>query len=70
MDADGSNLIRIADETVALNPQCSPDGKWVVYLRGPSWIPVRVAVIGTAQPEVLSQDLVTGFGYSLEIASA
>ena len=68
MDADGSNPIRIADETVALSPQCSPDGKWVVYLRGPTWIPVRVAITGTEQPVVLTQDLVTGFGYSLEIS--
>ena len=68
MDADGSNPIRIADETVAQNPQCSPDGKWVVYLRGPTWIPVRVAITGTEQPVVLTQDLVTGFGYSLEIS--
>ena len=36
MDADGSNPILIADETFAIGPQCSPDGKWVVYLRGPS----------------------------------
>jgi Tol biopolymer transport system component/predicted Ser/Thr protein kinase len=41
MDADGSNPIRIADETVAMSPQCSPDGKWVIYLRGPSWTPMR-----------------------------
>jgi len=68
MDADGSNPIRIADETVAIRPQCSPDGKWVVYLRGPTWIPVRVAITGTEQPVVLTQDLVTGFGYSLEIS--
>ncbi len=34
MDADGSNPIRIADETLGIGPQCSPDGKWVVYLRG------------------------------------
>ena len=36
MDADGSNPIRIADETVATSPQCSPDGKWAIYLRGAS----------------------------------
>ena len=39
MDADGSNPIRIADETFANSPQCSPDGKWVVYLRSPSYMP-------------------------------
>src|SRR5207248_1943606 len=56
MDAGGSNPIRIADETVAVGPQCSPDGKWVIYLRGPSWIPVRVNITGEKPPETLSQD--------------
>ena len=56
MDADGSNPIRIADETFAIGPQCSPDGKWVVYLRGPSWTPVKVPITGAKPPEVLAQD--------------
>ena len=56
MDADGSNPIKVADETIALAPQCSPDGKWVVYLQGPSWIPVRVNITGEKPPERLSQD--------------
>ena len=56
MDADGSNPIRIADETFANGPQCSPDGKWVVYVRGPSWTPVRVPITGAKPPEVLAQD--------------
>ncbi len=58
MDADGSNTVRLADETFALSPKCSPDGKWVVYLRGPSSIPVRVPVSGDKPPEVLTQDMV------------
>src|SRR5204863_1285609 len=33
-----------------------PDGKWVIYLRGPSWIPVRVNITGEKPPETLSQD--------------
>ena len=61
MDADGSNPMRIADETYAIAPQCSPDGKWVVYLRGPSWVPVRVNISGAKPPEVLAQDFVQGF---------
>ena len=56
MDADGSNPIRIADETFAIGPQCSPDGKWVVYLRGPSWTPIRVTITGEKPPETLAQD--------------
>ena len=55
MDADGSNPARIADETIAISPQCSPDGKWVVYLRGPSWTPARVNITGEKPPETLSQ---------------
>jgi Tol biopolymer transport system component/DNA-binding winged helix-turn-helix (wHTH) protein len=61
MDADGSNPMRIADETYAIRPQCSPDGKWVVYLRGPSWAPVRVSISGAKPAEVLAQDFVAGF---------
>ena len=68
IDADGSNPIRIVDETLAVNPQCSPDGKWVVYLRGPSWTAVRVKIAGEKPPEVLAEDIVTGFGYPLKIS--
>ena len=56
MDADGSNPIRIADETFAIVPQCSPDGKWVIYLQGPSWTPMRVSITGEKPPETLAQD--------------
>ena len=60
MSADGSNPIRIADETLAVGPQCSPDGKWVVYLRGPTWTPVKVPITGAKPPEVLAQDFEFG----------
>ena len=68
MDADGSNPIRIADEMFAISPQCSPDGKWVVYLQGPSFIPVRVNITGEKPPETLSQDSALGSGASLRIS--
>jgi len=68
MSADGSNPIRIADETFAIGPQCSPDGKWVVYVRGPSWTPVKVPMTGAKPPEVLAQDFGGGFGASLKIS--
>lgn len=64
MDADGSNPTRIADETSATAPQCSPDGKWVVYLRGPSWTPVRVAITGSKPAEVLVHDFALSCGIS------
>ena len=55
MDADGSNPVRIADETVATSPQCSPDGKWVIYLQGDSLFPMRVPITGEKPPEVIAQ---------------
>ena len=55
MDADGSSPIRIADETVATSPQCSPDGKWVIYLQGASLTPMRVAITGEKPPEPIAQ---------------
>ncbi len=55
MDADGSNHIRIADETVATSPKCSPDGKWVIYLGGGSFTPMRVAITGEKPPEPIAQ---------------
>ena len=68
MSADGSNPVRIADETFATRPQCSPDGKWVVYVRGPSWTPVKVPITGGKPPEVLAQDFENGFGNPLRIS--
>jgi len=64
VDADGSNPIRIADETFARAPQCSPDGKWVIYLRGPGWNPMRVSITGDKPPEVLSRDSILSFQIS------
>ena len=60
IDADGSNPIRIADETFATSPQCSPDGKWVIYLRGPSWTLMRVIITGEKPPETLTQSPAPG----------
>jgi Tol biopolymer transport system component len=60
MDSDGSNPIRIADETLANGPQCSPDGKWVVYLRGPSWTPLRVNITGGPPQEIAKDSVAAG----------
>src|SRR5262249_21542107 len=70
MSADGSNPIRIADETFAIAPQCSPDGKWVVYLRGPSWTPVKVPITGAKPLEVIAWDFdfELDFGIPLRIS--
>ena len=77
MDTDGSNPIRIADETFANGPKCSPDGKWVVYLRSPSQTPLRVPITGEKLPLMISQDSVAApfsalsfgnFQHSVEIS--
>ena len=56
MDADGSNPVRLADESFASSPQCSPDGKWVVYRQGASSTMVQVPVTGEKPPQVVTQD--------------
>ena len=76
MDSDGSNPIRIADETLANGPQCSPDGKWVVYLRSPSWTPLRVPITEgrhrrlqrTLWPPVITALSLGSFQYSVAIS--
>ena len=62
MEADGSNPTRIADETAAASPYCSPDGKWVVYVRFPNLLPLRVPIKGATPPEALAPDTETGSG--------
>lgn len=54
MDADGSNPIRIADEAVATSPQCSPDGKWVIYVQVASLTLMRVTITGEKPPEAIA----------------
>jgi Tol biopolymer transport system component len=55
MDADGSNAIRIADETLATSAQCSPDGKWAVYVQVASMTLMRVTITGEKPPEMITQ---------------
>jgi serine/threonine protein kinase len=55
MDADGSNPILIADETLATSPQCSPDGKWVIYVQVASLTLMRVTITGEKPPEAIAQ---------------
>jgi Tol biopolymer transport system component/predicted Ser/Thr protein kinase len=56
MDADGSNPVRLADESFASYPHCSPDGKWVVYRHGASLTMVQVPVSGEKPPQEVTQD--------------
>jgi Tol biopolymer transport system component/DNA-binding winged helix-turn-helix (wHTH) protein len=54
VDIDGSNPMRIADETVATSPKCSPDGKWVTYVQVPSLRLMRVTITGEKPPEKIT----------------
>ena len=54
MDADGSNPIRIAGETLATSPQCSPDGRWVIYVQVDSLTLMRVTITGEKPPEAIA----------------
>lgn len=54
MEADGSNPIRIANETLATSSQCSPDGKWVIYVQVASLNLMRVAITGEKPPETIA----------------
>ena len=56
-DADGSNGIKLADETGAAD--CSPDGKWVFYT-GPERHLHRLSIEGGTPSEVLSVTPGTG----------
>ena len=60
MEADGSNPIRIADETVAPFPQCSPDTQWVIYLRRTSLM--RVTITGEKSPEPIGKNSAVYYG--------
>ena len=54
IDADGSNPIRIADETAATSPECSPDGKWAIYVQVASLTLMRVTITGEKPPESIA----------------
>jgi Tol biopolymer transport system component len=60
MDLDGANAVRLVEEQGAISPKCSQDGKWVMYLRTPSGIPVRVPITGQGSPEGFTEDSVPG----------
>jgi serine/threonine protein kinase/Tol biopolymer transport system component len=53
MDADGSNPAQLTDEALAVNPECSPDGKWVLYSRGNAWTVWQVPIQGGPPTQVV-----------------
>ena len=53
MDPDGSNPVQLTDETFASNPECSPDGKSVLYARANDATAWRVPIQGGAPSQVV-----------------
>jgi serine/threonine protein kinase/Tol biopolymer transport system component len=58
MDADGSNPVQLTNEAFAVNPECSPDGKWVLYLRGNDLTAWQIPIQGGPPPLVVAQNVV------------
>ena len=46
VDIDGSNLTRITDGDGEFYPQCTPDGRWIVYQSGGNYPTLRKMPIG------------------------
>jgi len=58
MEADGSNPVQLTDEAIAYNPECSPDGKSVLYTRDmAAW---QVPIQGGPPTQVVVPNLAGG----------
>ena len=57
MDADGSNLVQLTDEPFAYDPECSPDGKSVLYARINDMTAWQVPIQGGTPPQMVAQNL-------------
>jgi TolB protein len=57
MDADGSNPARLTNEGLAMYPECSPDGKWLLYARPNDLTAWQVPIQAAMPPRVVAQNL-------------
>jgi len=55
VDIDGSNLTRITSGDGEFYPQCTPDGRWIVYQSGGNYPTLRKMPIGGGQPTIITQ---------------
>ncbi len=55
VNIDGSNLERITNGDGELYPQCTPDGRWIVYQSGGNYPTLRKMPIGGGEPTVLTK---------------
>jgi serine/threonine protein kinase len=60
MDADGSNPVQLTNEAGAFGPECSPDGKWLLYAHIDDLTAWQVPIQGGPPPQVVAQKLADG----------
>lgn len=54
VDIDGSNLTRITDGDGEFYPQCTPDGRWIVYQSGGNYPTLRKMPVGGGASEAIT----------------
>jgi TolB protein len=64
MDADGSNPVQLTDEAFLYNPDCSPDGKSVLYTRANDETEWQVPIQGGSPTQVAVSNLTSGSAHS------
>lgn len=55
VNIDGSNLERITNGDGELYPQCTPDGRWIVYQSGGNYPTLRKMPVGGGEPTALTK---------------
>jgi serine/threonine protein kinase len=60
MDPDGSNQAQLTNEALAWSPECSPDGKWVLYVRLNDLSAWQVPIQGGPPTQVAVPNLAAG----------
>jgi Tol biopolymer transport system component len=54
VDVDGSNLTRITDGQGEYYPQCTPDGRWIIYQSGGNYPTLRRMPVGGGESEAIT----------------
>ena len=57
MDPDGSNLAQLTNEKLAVNPECSRDGEWLLYARLDELTGWKVPMQGGSPPQMVASNL-------------
>lgn len=55
VDIDGKNLTRITNGDGEYYPQCTPDGRWIVYQSGGNYPTLRKMPIGGGEPTIITK---------------